>query len=102
VTIDNCSIIDTGQGEQAFDADGKRIFSSSGTAPKYGIDLEANRFTNPDGSLNESNKIENVFIKNSNFTGNEAGDIDIFTASHVFIENNFFDKWVASFARVKN
>jgi len=98
VVIDDCDILDTGKGEQAFDGAGNKIFSSSGTAPRYGIDLEALRFVNDDGTINEINKIDDVVIKNSRFKGNAAGDIDVYTVTNVIIENNFFDKWVANFA----
>ncbi len=98
VIIDDCDILNTGKGEQAFDSAGNKIFSSSGTAPRYGIDLEALRYINNDSTINEINKIEDVIIKNSRFKGNAAGDIDIYTVSKVIIENNFFDKWVANFA----
>ncbi|WOD43369.1 right-handed parallel beta-helix repeat-containing protein [Hwangdonia lutea] len=96
ITFDNCNITNTGQGEQQYDASGSKIYSSSGTAPRYGIDLESIRTRNEDGTLNETALIEGVFIKNSNFTGNEAGDIVVYTASNVIIENNYFDKWVAN------
>ncbi|MFI1773832.1 hypothetical protein [Thalassobellus citreus] len=98
VIIDNCDILDTGQGEQAYDANGNPAFSSSGAIPKYGIDLEALRYINDDGTMNEINKIENVIIRNSRLTGNEFGDITLFTSSNVIIENNYFDKWVANVA----
>ncbi|WP_298537850.1 right-handed parallel beta-helix repeat-containing protein [uncultured Algibacter sp.] len=98
VVIDNCDIVDTGKGEQAYDGNGKKIFSSSGAIPKYGIDLEALRYINDDGTMNEINKIENVIIRNSRLTGNEFGDITLFTCSNVVIENNYFDKWVANVA----
>ncbi|MFH4965329.1 right-handed parallel beta-helix repeat-containing protein [Gaetbulibacter sp. M235] len=98
VTIDNCRIIDTGKGEQAYDGSGNKIASSAGTAPRYGIDLEAIRTRNADGSLNETAIIENITIKNSTLTGNESGDIVLFTANDVVIENNYFDKWVSNFA----
>ncbi|MFI0429066.1 right-handed parallel beta-helix repeat-containing protein [Mariniflexile sp. HMF6888] len=98
IIIDNCLITDAGKGTQLYDSNGAKVSSSAGTAPRYGIDLESIRTRNPDGSLNETALIENVIIKNSRFTGNEAGDIVVYTANDVLIENNYFDKWVASFA----
>ncbi|NJX15164.1 right-handed parallel beta-helix repeat-containing protein [Tamlana crocina] len=98
VLIENCEINDTGKGSQAYDASGNKIFSSAGTAPRYGIDLEALRYINDDGSMNEINKIDDVVIRNCSFRGNAAGDIDIYTVQNVIIENNYFDKWVANFA----
>ncbi len=98
VIIDNCEVTDTGKGEQVYDANGSKIFSSSGTAPRYGIDLEALRYVNDNGTINEINKIENITIKRSKFKGNEAGDIVVYTASNVDILENYFDKWVGTFA----
>ncbi|WP_188369145.1 right-handed parallel beta-helix repeat-containing protein [Muriicola marianensis] len=98
VVIDNCIIDKCGNGEQTRDANGDLVATSAGTAPRYGIDLEALRYVNNDGSINEINKVENVVIKNSRFTGNEQGDIVVYTANSVQIDNNYFDKWVANFA----
>ncbi|MFI0429067.1 hypothetical protein [Mariniflexile sp. HMF6888] len=98
ITIDNCIITDCGRGEQKYDSSGAKIASSAGTAPRYGIDLEAIRERESDNSLNITAVVENIVIKNSRFTGNEAGDIVVYTANDVLIENNYFDKWVANFA----
>ncbi len=95
VIIDNCQFIDTGKGDQAYDTGGNEIFSSSGALPKYGIDLEPSRVIDADGALLEYQRVENITIRNSKFTGNEFGDIVNHVASNVLIENNFFDKWVA-------
>jgi hypothetical protein len=98
ITIDNCIISDTGQGEQAYDSAGNKIASSSGSDPRYGIDLEAIRTRAADGSLQRTALNEDISIKNSMFTGNEKGDIVVFTANDVIIENNNFDSAVRSFA----
>ncbi len=96
ITIDNCNITNTGNGSQAYDANGAKIFSASGVAPKYGIDLEAIRTRDDNGILEETALIENITVKNSNFTGNTSGDIVLYTASHVIVENNYFDKWISN------
>ena len=98
IIIDNCIISDTGNGEQAYDASGKRIYSSSGASPRYGIDFEAIRTSAEDGSLVRSALNEDIIVRNCKFTNNYAGDIVVFTASYVTIENNNFDSKVASFA----
>ncbi len=102
ITIDNCTITDCGKGVQAVDRNGNKISSSAGTAPKYGIDMEAVRTRETNGDLRETALIENVTVKNSRFTGNEAGDIVLYTANSITIENNFFDKWVANKASHTN
>ena len=64
----------------------------------YGIDLEAIRSRSADGSLQRTALNEDIIIKNSTFTGNAAGDIVVFTANDVIIEQNNFDYAVRSFA----
>lgn len=98
ITFDNCNVTNTGNGSQAYNSSGSKIQSSAGTAPMYGIDLEAIRTRDSNGDLEETALIQNIVIKNSNFTGNEKGDIVIFTATNVIIENNYFDKWIGNFA----
>ncbi|WNH12225.1 hypothetical protein [Thalassobellus suaedae] len=98
IIIDNCEIIDTGRGSQAYDDSEAKIASSSGTWPKYGIDLEAIRTVLPDGTLNRSALIEMITIKNSNFKGNFAGDIALYTCNDVTLEYNTFDSHVGNFA----
>ena len=98
ITIDNCVISDTGLGEQAYDADGNKIYTSAGADPRRGIDLEAIRYKADDGSLRRTALNEDITIKNSTFTGNALGDIVVFTANDVTIENNFFDYKIGSFA----
>lgn len=96
ITFDNCNVTNTGNGDQAYDSSGKKIASSSGVAPKYGMDLEAIRTRDADGVLEEHALIEGITIKNSRFTNNEAGDIVIYTANNVVVDNNYFDKWVGT------
>jgi hypothetical protein len=98
ITIDNCTISDTGKGDRALDASGTKIASSSGTAPMYGIDLEAIRTRSADGTLERTALIEMVSIKNSHFRGNHFGDIVLYTCNDVTLENNTFDAMVANFA----
>ena len=96
ITIDNCNITNTGNGTQAYDNNGAKIYSTDGVAPRYGLDMESIRTRNADGTLNETALIEDITVKNSNFTGNEAGDIVLYTANQVIVENNYFDKWISN------
>ncbi|MFI1773531.1 DUF5060 domain-containing protein [Thalassobellus citreus] len=98
IIIDNCDFINTGKGEQAYDVEGNRIFSSSGTPPCYAIDLEVYRERDDDGTLLETSKLTDIVIKNSHFTGSGKGDIDLYTVSNVLIENNYFESWIANIA----
>lgn len=98
ITIDNCTIKDTGKGDQAYDSSGSKIYSSSGVEPRWGIDMEAIRHRTADGRLRQTALNENIIVRNSVFTGNHDGDVLVFTANDVLIENNFFDRSVGSFA----
>ena len=94
ITIENCQILDTGKGEQTFDSAGNKLYSSAGTLPKYGIDIEPIRRI-IDGAVIEDQRVENIRIIGSTFKGNEFGDIVCAFGSNISIDNNFFDKWVA-------
>ncbi|MFI1770152.1 right-handed parallel beta-helix repeat-containing protein, partial [Thalassobellus citreus] len=96
ITIDNCNVTNTGNGVQAYDNNGAKIYSSDGVAPRYGLDMEAIRTRDDNGILEETALIDNIIVKNSNFTGNKSGDIVLYTASQVIIENNYFDKWISN------
>ena len=94
ITIENCQILDTGKGEQTFDSAGNKIYSSAGTLPKYGIDIEPiRRIIN--GVVIEDQRVENIKINGGTFKGNEFGDIVCAFGTNISIDNNFFDKWVA-------
>lgn len=86
VTIEQNLIENAGGGEST-----PGTYSSSGVDPQFGIDLEAYRERKSDGSLYQYEKVENVFIKNNTFTNNHKGDIVVFTADYVTIENNKMD-----------
>ncbi|MFD1162242.1 right-handed parallel beta-helix repeat-containing protein [Hwangdonia seohaensis] len=98
ITFVNCSVTNTGNGSQAYNASGTKIYSSAGTAPMYGLDMEAIRTRDENGVFHETALIENVVVRSSNFVGNEKGDIVVYTANNVLIEDSYFDKWVANFA----
>src|SRR5690606_24450233 len=63
----------------------------AGTAPQVGIDLEAYRERNEDGSLYEYERVTDVTIRNNKFLGNRVDDIIVYTASFVEIYGNTFD-----------
>ena len=92
ILIENCSIKNTGLGENPSGVD----YSSAGTWPKYGVSFEAWRVRNSDGTLNEYEKIENVTLRGNTFTGNSGGDIVLYTCSFVTIEDNYFDSKIAN------
>lgn len=93
VLIENNQITDAALGDAI-----PGEYSSAGVAPRYGIDLEAYRERASSGELLEYEKIENVTIRGNTFTNNFFGDIDLFTASDIIIENNFLDGWIANVA----
>jgi len=94
VVFDGITVLRAGEGTRAPNGPD----SPAGVAPRYGMDLEANRLVNTDGTLNEINRITDITIRNSTFRGNAKGEIDVYTASNVLIEKNRFDGRVANFA----
>lgn len=90
VYIQNCTITDAGGGEPTFDSNGTRVYDSTGVAPQFGLDLEAHREL-VNGSYEDYQKVQNVYIRWNTFKNNYAGDIDVFTANDVMIEHNNVD-----------
>jgi|GEM_PF-1336853 len=68
--------------------------SVNGADPQFGIDLEAYRERDSNNQLIEYERVENVSIKGNKFTGNFKGDIVIYTANDVVVENNEMDNIV--------
>lgn len=92
LTLENCIISNAGGGENIFGDDGKvAVYTSAGVAPQFGVDLEAHREKNAAGEYIDYQIVEDVDIRGNTFIGNYAGDIVIFTAHNVLIENNDFD-----------
>lgn len=71
VIIDDCDITDTGRDIYAL--------------PGYGIDLECYRQTGA-----EYARVENVIIKNTRFSGNRKGDVNLYNSQYVELFNNSF------------
>jgi len=71
IIIDNCDIVDTG----------RDIYH----LPAYGIDLECYRQLGA-----EYARVENVIIKNSRFSGNRKGDLNLYNSQYVQVFNNEF------------
>jgi hypothetical protein len=80
VVIDDCDITDTGRDIWA--------------APAYGIDLECYRGNNgllyPNHVMYEYARVESVIIKNSRFTGNRKGDLNLYNSQFTQVFNNDF------------
>lgn len=117
ITLENNIISDAGGGEQlteevqvfddkgnpVYDEDGNPIFetriiySSAGTYPRSGIDMEAWRVRNQDtGELIEYERITEVIIKDNQFLNNEVSDLILFTTDNVLVENNFFSNGISA------
>ena len=95
LTVENCLITNAGGGENILDANGKiKTYTSAGVAPQFGIDLEAHRELDSSGKYVDFQKIEHVTIKGNTFKGNSAGDIVLFTANDVLIEDNDCDNTI--------
>ncbi|WP_405292900.1 NosD domain-containing protein [Algibacter sp. Ld11] len=94
VTIENCDITNAGGGDNILDSSGKiSKYTSAGVAPQFGMDLEAHRELE-NGVYVDYQKIQHITIKGNTFTGNYAGDLVVYTANDVLIEDNFFDNTV--------
>ncbi|UII76129.1 right-handed parallel beta-helix repeat-containing protein [Flagellimonas sp. HMM57] len=91
VLIENNIISDAGGIRNGISSDQASI---SGINPQFGIDLEAYRERDANNELIEYERVENVTIRGNKFTGNFKGDIVIFTANDVLIENNEMDNIV--------
>ncbi len=119
ITLDNNIISDAGGGEQiteevplldedgnpVLDEDGNPVFetvlvySSAGTYPRAGIDMEAWRVRIPEtGELIEYERISEVTIINNQFLNNEVSDLILFTTSQVLVDNNYFTNGISSVA----
>ncbi|SNR14814.1 right-handed parallel beta-helix repeat-containing protein [Tenacibaculum jejuense] len=97
ITIKNNQIKNTGLGEVLRDDNGNIIYNSSGTNPKYGIDIEPyieySSF-NFDSAI-KYEWVENVSIDNNTFTNNQNGSIIVFTGDKVNINGNVSDHSIA-------
>jgi len=93
--IDNCTITNAGGGDNILNEDGTiKTYTSAGVAPQFGIDMEAHRELE-NGVYVDYQIVENVFVTRNSFTGNYAGDIVVFTANDVTIDDNDFDNVIA-------
>lgn len=92
--IENCKINNAGGGENILDENGKiKTYTSAGVAPQLGIDMEAHREVE-NGEYVSYQIIEHVFVRGNIFRGNYTGDIVVFTANDVVIENNDCDNLI--------
>ncbi|MEM8937770.1 MAG: right-handed parallel beta-helix repeat-containing protein [Bacteroidota bacterium] len=91
VTIENNLISGAGGG-----TDSSPGYNSNGVDPQFGIDLEAYRERDANNNLIEYERVENVIIRGNNFTNNFKGDLVIFTANDVLVENNTMDNFVGA------
>ncbi len=97
IIIRNNQIINTGLGEVLRDGNGAIIYNSSGTNPKYGIDVEPyvefSSFTKDSAIRYEW--VENVSIENNTFTNNQNGSIIVFIGDNIKIDGNTSDHSIA-------
>ncbi|MEL0456403.1 NosD domain-containing protein [Flavobacteriaceae bacterium SZ-1-7] len=92
--IENNTILNAGGGENILDENGKiKTYTSAGVAPQFGIDMEAHREME-NGVYVDYQIVENVFVRGNTFRGNYAGDIVLFTANDILIENNDCDNLI--------
>ena len=92
ILLENNLITNAGGGEKT------SVASTGGVDPQFGLDLEAYRERGPNNELIEYERVENVTVRNNTFKGNFKGDIVIYTANDVLIENNEMDNIVGGLA----
>ena len=96
VVIENNSISNAGDGGQY--SVSQEGYSSKGVLPRYNIDLEAINYTDANGNLRYTEVIQDVVIRNNNFTGAYNGDIDLFKCWNVEIVGNTLSSYIANVA----
>lgn len=97
IIIENNDIIDAGIGEVLKDDNGNIIYNSSGTFPKFGLDVEPFVFFSNfrfDSRI-QFEWVENLIIKGNRFRGNHLGSIILFAGDQVTIEDNFSDHTIS-------
>lgn len=65
--------------------------NSSGTAPRFGIDIESYRVRDVNGVLTEYERVENVIVSNNKFLNNINSSVNNYTGINVEISNNYCD-----------
>lgn len=68
---------------------------STGTPPKFGIDVEAVRTSDGNGGYIEYEKAEHVFIRNNTERGSAAGAITVHIGNDVIIEGNHTERSIS-------
>lgn len=93
--IENNIITNGGDGGPWSSSEG---YNYKGVLPRYNIDLEAINILNDDGTLRLTEIVQNVIIRNNEFTGAFNGDIDLYKCWDVEIYENTFDSYIANVA----
>lgn len=88
--LDGVTVTNTAQGSR--DIDGP----SAGVSPRWGIQIEPIQPLGDDGELRLLEIVTDVVIRNSSFSNNYAGDLNLFKCNAVEIYNNTFGGGVGS------
>lgn len=73
------------------------FYSSNGTSPRAGIDIESRKYNYPDGnSLGHTEKTEDVHIRNNTFTDNYGADLALFNNEKTYAYGNTFHGTVSA------
>lgn len=73
-------------------------YSYKGVLPRYNIDLEAINYTDANGNLRYTEVIQDVIIRNNEFTGAHNGDVDLYKCWNVEVVGNTFSSYIANIA----
>ncbi len=88
LTLENSIIANAGEGGDI--SNYGEVYDWRGVLPRCNIDLEATRSFDADGNLRISQIVQNIIIRNNEFTGAYISDINFYTCKNVEVYGNTF------------
>ena len=96
LTVENCKILNGGNGDNIYDLAGNKIISSAGIAPRVGIDIEPIWGWNETDGFIFREKVEQVYIRGCTFIDNVVASFIDYSGIDVTVENCISDNGFAS------
>ncbi|WP_159020229.1 right-handed parallel beta-helix repeat-containing protein [Algibacter sp. L3A6] len=96
IYIENCLISGAGNGDDVFDSNNNKVFSSAGVAPRVGIDIEPIRGWNETDGFIYYEKVERVYVKGCTFINNNRASFIDYSGVDVTVENCISDNGFSS------
>ena len=88
LTLENSIIANAGEGGEI--SNYGDVYDWRGVLPRCNIDLEATRSFDADGNMNISQIVQNITIRNNEFSGAWISDINFYTCDNVDVYGNTF------------